>query len=119
MKTPLFIFAAIFMLSYFQLTKSDNLKSHPIDPYAGFEKIRADINKQIALLTPMDKLNLAMVDYMFKYPDKYQKLLTIPDEQIKTALSKDNDFLSLCKKYKVTLNDIDTELQFNKNLKNK
>jgi len=119
MKTAILIFTSLLIISCNQNSQFDNLKSHPIDTYAGFEEIRADINRQIALLTPMDKLNLAMVDYMFKHPDKYKKLLTLPEEQIKTALAMDDDFLSLCKKHKVTLNDIDTELQFNKNLKNK
>ena len=119
MKSILIIIIALCLISCNQNSQFENIKSQPIDPYAGWEEIISDINKQIALLTPMDKLNLAMVDYMFKYPDKYQKLLTIPEEQIKTALAMDGDFLSLCKKFKVSLNDIDTELQFNMNLKNK
>lgn len=119
MKTTILIFISLLIFSCNQNTQFDNIKSHPIDPNAGWDEIISDVNRQIAMLTPMDKLNLAMVDYMFKYPNKYQRLLIIPEEQIKTSLAMDDDFLSLCKKYKVSLNDIDTELQFNKNLKNK
>ena len=107
MKTLLFLFASVFLISYFQLTRSENKKAISINSTSGFEKIISEIKRQNATLKPMDKLNLALIDYMFKYPEKYKKVQTVPDGFLKIALSKDEDFIALCKKRQVSIEDMD------------
>ena len=98
------------MLLFSCSEKSDfQYSTQPKNEYKSLqlESIRQDIREKNKQMSQIGKLNLVLIDFQFRYPEKYEYLLSTPKWGEELVLTQDADFMRLCKQRGVSFDDFE------------
>ena len=89
------------------LRTAENLTESPIEQTPSFDYFREDLICKASSIGPEAKLNVCVIEYMFKYPKEYERIKSLADQIQWSRLKESKHFQQICSDHSINLEDFE------------